>query len=171
MLLPQVPLPVIAVIDVVAWGVFHASTGYLAHRLGTHRLAHDGWLLRARGVEDARWYRRVLRIHRWKDRLPEAGGLFAGGVSKRELTSLDDDGLEAFVRETRRAELGHWWAMACSPLFILWNPPLASVLLLAYGVLVNLPFILIQRYNRLRIGTLLARRRRRPAGPVEPGTA
>ena len=92
-------------------------------------------------------------------------------MSKRELGSLDDDGLEAFVRETRRAELGHWWAMACSPLFVLWNPPLASVLLVAYGVLVNLPFILIQRYNRLRIDALLARRRRRPAEPREPGTS
>lgn len=168
MLAQQVPLPVIVVIDVVAWGAFHASTGYLAHRLDPHRLARDGWLLRARGFEDAGWYRRRLRIHRWKDRLPEAGDLFAGGVSKRELGSLDDDGLRAFVIETRRAELGHWWAMACSPLFVLWNPPLASVLLVAYGVLVNLPFIVIQRYNRLRINTLLARRRLRPSGPAEP---
>ena len=170
MLVPQVPLPVVVVLDVVAWGVFHATTGYLAHRLGPDRLARDGWVLRRRGFEDARWYRRWLRIHRWKDRLPEAGDLFAGGVSKRELASPDDDGLEAFVRETRRAELGHWWAMACSPLFVLWNPPLASVLLVTYGVLVNLPFIVIQRYNRLRIEELLTRRRARPAGHAEPGT-
>ena len=153
------------------WGVPPPTTGYLAHRLGPHRLARDGWVLGALPFEDARWYRRRLRIHRWKDRLPEAGALFDGGVSKRELGSLDDDGLEAFVRETRRAELGHWWAMACSPLFVLWNPPLASVLLVAYGVLVNRPFILLQRYNRLRIDALLARRRRRPAEPREPGTS
>ncbi|MFC7489863.1 MULTISPECIES: hypothetical protein [unclassified Knoellia] len=171
MLAQQVPLPVIVVIDVVAWGAFHATTGYLAHRLGPQRLARDGWVLRARDFEDAGWYRRRLRIHLWKDRLPEAGDLFAGGVSKRELGTLDDAGLEAFVRETRRAELGHWWAMACSPFFILWNPPLASVLLVAYGVLVNLPFILIQRYNRLRIDALLIRRRRRPAGGPDPTTS
>ena len=74
-----------------------------------------------------RWYRR-WGIHRWKDRLPEAGALFAGGVSKRELPGRDADGLRTFVRETRRAELTHWWAMACSPLFLLWNPPLAAAL-------------------------------------------
>ena len=96
------------------------------------------------------WYRRRLRIHRWKDRLPEAGALFEGGISKRELPARDVEGLRTFVRETRRAELTHWWAIACAPLFVLWNPPDAAVLLVAYGVLVNVPFIVIQRYNRFR---------------------
>jgi glycosyl-4,4'-diaponeurosporenoate acyltransferase len=103
------------------------------------------------------WYRRRLRIHRWKDRLPEAGGMFEGGVSKRALPGHDVDGLTLFVRETRRAELAHWWALCCSPLFVLWNPPLAAGLLVAYGVLVNLPFILIQRYNRFRTQSLVRR--------------
>lgn len=149
-------------VDVVAWGVFHAGTGYAAHRLGERGLARDGWLLGPRRFEDGgRFYRRALRIHRWKDRLPEAGALFDGGVSKRELPARDASGLALFVRETRRAELAHWWAMACAPLFLLWNPPLAAALLVAYGVLVNLPFILIQRYNRFRTQPLLARLDRR----------
>ncbi len=65
-----------------------------------------------------------------------------------------------FVRETRRAELAHWWALACGLLFVLWNPPLAAALLVAYGVAANLPFILIQRYNRFRIEALVERRAR-----------
>lgn len=146
------------VVDVLAWGFFHAATGYAAHRLGDHRLARDGWGLRERRFEDGgRWYRRRLLIHRWKDRLPEAGALFAGGVSKRELPARDPDGLRLFVRETRRAELAHWWALWCGPLFALWNPPLPAALLLAYGVLVNLPFIAIQRYNRFRTQAILRR--------------
>lgn len=148
-------------VDVVAWGAFHALTGYAAHRLPDRRLARDGWLLRQRRFEErGRWYRRRLRIHRWKDRLPDAGGLFAGGTSKRHLPSYDAAGLEAFARETRRAELTHWWAMWCGPLFILWNPPLAAALLVTYGVLVNLPFIVIQRYNRFRIEAITDRLRR-----------
>ena len=153
------PQTLTVVVDVAAWGAFHAATGYAAHRLGDQRLAHDGPLLRLRSFESGgRWYRRRLRIHRWKDRLPEAGDLFTGGVSKRALPSYDAAGLQVFARETRRAELTHWWAMACGPLFVLWNPPLASGLLVAYGVLVNLPFIAIQRYNRFRIQSLLQRR-------------
>jgi glycosyl-4,4'-diaponeurosporenoate acyltransferase len=49
--------------------------------------------------------------------------------------------------------------MACGPLFVLWNPPLAAGLLMSYGVAVNLPFIAIQRYNRFRVQALLERRR------------
>ena len=96
-----------------------------------------------------------------QDRLPEAGDLFDGGISKRQLPAHDPAGLEVFVRETRRAELAHWWAMACGPLFVLWNPPLASALLVGYGVLVNLPFIVIQRYNRARIRSVAERLARR----------
>ncbi|CAA9355821.1 MAG: hypothetical protein AVDCRST_MAG36-2295 [uncultured Nocardioidaceae bacterium] len=145
--------------DVLAWGVFHTATGYAAHRLADERLARDGWLLRPRRFETAgRWYRRRLRVHRWKDRLPEAGDLFAGGVSKRHLRATDLAGLQGFARETRRAELTHWWGMCCGPVFALWNPPLATGLLVGYGVAVNLPFIAVQRYNRFRIEALLERR-------------
>ena len=78
-----------------------------------------------------------------------------------ELPARDVEGLRTFVRETRRAELTHWWAMACAPLFVLWNPPVAAALLVAYGVLVNLPFVLIQRYNRFRTVPLVERLERR----------
>jgi glycosyl-4,4'-diaponeurosporenoate acyltransferase len=150
------------VVDVIAWGVCHAATGYAAHRLEDDRLSRDGWLLRQRRFEaGGQWYRNRLRINRWKDELPEAGDLFRGGVSKRQLPSHDPAGLQLFIRETRRAELTHWWAMACGPLFVLWNPPLASALLVGYGVAVNVPFILIQRYNRFRSQALLERLSRR----------
>jgi len=152
------PPAVTIVVDVVAWGAFHSVTGYAAHRLDDGRLTRDGWLLRPRRFEAAgRWYRRRLRIHRWKDRLPDAGDLFGGGMSKRRLPAYDVAGLQRFARETRRAELAHWWAMCCGPLFVLWNPPLAAALLISYGVVVNLPFILIQRYNRFRIQALTGR--------------
>ena len=152
------PQAVTVAVDVVVQGIFHAATGYAAHRLGDDRLRRDGWLLRERRFESGgRFYRDRLHIHGWKDRVPEAGALFRGGVSKGELPGRDRAGLELFVRETRRAELGHWWAMACGPLFVLWNPPLPATLLVAYGVGINLPFIAIQRYNRIRTRSVIAR--------------
>jgi glycosyl-4,4'-diaponeurosporenoate acyltransferase len=64
-----------------------------------------------------------MGIRRWKDRLPEAGALFAGGVSKRRVPRLTTDGLQRFAAETRRAEYGHVACAAAAPLFVLWNPP------------------------------------------------
>jgi glycosyl-4,4'-diaponeurosporenoate acyltransferase len=42
--------------------------------------------------------------------------------------------------------------------FALWNPPLGVLLMAVYGLTVNAPFILIQRYNRTRAQRLLRRR-------------
>lgn len=141
--------------NVVASAAIHAGSGYAVHRLPIERLQHDGWLLRPRRWEDGgRWYQRRLRIGHWKDRLPEAGALFAGGISKRHL----GPDLDRFVAETRRAERGHWLAFAGSPLFALWNPPMGVALMVAYGGAVNAPFIAVQRYNRQRAQRILARR-------------
>src|SRR5687768_3194052 len=103
----------LVLVNVVAWGLIHAGTGYLVHRLPARRFERDTWLTRARRVErDGRLYVDVFRIKRWKHVLPEAGALFAGGFDKRHLPSRDPGYLATYARETRRAELGHWLAAA-----------------------------------------------------------
>jgi glycosyl-4,4'-diaponeurosporenoate acyltransferase len=82
-------------------------------------------------------------------------------VSKAHLPAPGRAGLDRLVIETRRAELGHWLALAAGPAAILWNPPIGVALMVAYGVAVNLPFIAIQRYNRFRTQALLERVSRR----------
>lgn len=114
-----------ALVDVAAIAVAHSLAGYLAHRLPPRTLDHDTPLLRPRAWErDGRAYRQV-RIDRWKDHLPEAGALFDGGVSKRCLRP-GAAGLHELVRVSRRVELAHWGALACGPLFALWNPPVLA---------------------------------------------
>jgi glycosyl-4,4'-diaponeurosporenoate acyltransferase len=148
------------VANVVAWAVFHAGSGYAVHRLPVTRLQHDSWLLRPRPCErGGRRYEQVLHIQRWKAHLPEAGALFAGGVSKRHLTgAVGRAGLDRFVAETRRAEYGHWLALAACPLFALWNPLSGLILMTTYSVAVNAPCIAVQRYNRQRAQRILTRR-------------
>ena len=157
--------PVVVAINIGAWAVIQSGSGYAVHRLPVRRLMRDGWLFRPWAVErDGQLYVEALRIKRWKDRVPEAGALFPGGISKRHLPDVAAGGLPRFVVETRRAELGHWLAMAPSPLFMIWNPPLGAALMVVYGVCINLPFIAIQRYNRIRVVRVL---RSRAAG-AEP---
>ena len=144
-------------IDATAWALIQASAGYLAHRLPRQRLDHDTWLTRQRGFERGGLIYERFAIRRWKDALPEAGAMFAGGVSKRHL-SRSVDGLAAFAVETRRAELAHWFPLAMSPVFALWNRPLVAALMVVYGVGINVPFIAVQRYNRARVARSLARR-------------
>ena len=151
--------PLAVAVDIVAWGGIHASTGYLVHRVPSSHFADDGWLYRARRWEHGgRTYVRWLGIKRWKHLLPEAGDLFRGGFDKAKLADRSDDHLVVYVQETRRAELGHWLATAPAPLFFMWNPWYAAILLQLYAVAVNGPCIASQRYNRLRITRILGRR-------------
>lgn len=167
--LPLVVLPkwLQVVACILVWLGASAGWGYLGHRLPTSRFDHDTWWSRLRGPErGGRLYER-LGIKRWKDRLPEAGALYSGGFSKRDLRAHDRAHLERFVVETRRAEFVHWLVFATVlvfPLFVVWYalPPN-----LVYAVVANLPFIAIQRYNRARLQRILARLDARPdRGPT-----
>jgi len=143
------------VADSAVWAAWSTVVGYTAHRLPARRLAHDGRLTRLRPWErGGRVYER-LGIRRWKDRLPELGAVFRGGVSKRRLASTGVAGLERFAVETRRAELVHWAIPAVTPVFVLWNPPWLVAAMAVYAVVANLPCLLVQRYNRGRLLVLL----------------
>jgi glycosyl-4,4'-diaponeurosporenoate acyltransferase len=146
------------VLDVAVWAAWSTLAGYLAHVLPATRLDHDTALFRLRRSElDRRLYERRLHVKAWKDRLPEAGALFGGGFSKRHLVRRGRDHLERFVIETRRAELTHWLVMAAAPLFFLWNPWWAGLVMIVYALVANVPCIAIQRYNRARLLRILRR--------------
>lgn len=150
------PLGITLLIDCLAWALFHVIAGYVAWRTPDALLAADKGLFRFRRWEQqGGFYREFLRIHRWKGFFPEAGGFFPGGFSKKQLESRKPDYMETFVRETRRGELSHWLSMLPAPLFFLWNDWRIGIGMLVYALVVNLPFIAINRFNRARLLTLL----------------
>jgi glycosyl-4,4'-diaponeurosporenoate acyltransferase len=152
------PLPVTVLVDAAVWAVAGTVVGWLTHRARPPRFTADGPVTRLRPVEaGGRAYERVLRIKRWKHRLPEAGDLFPGGVSKRALPGTDRAGLARFAVETRRAETTHWALLALTPLFWLWNPPALALVMLGYALVANGPCIAVQRYNRARLLRILGR--------------
>ena len=87
--------------------------------------------------------------------MPEGGGVFRGGFEKRKADTRSINYLETFARETCRAELVHWVIILLLPLFFVWNPPLGVLIMLPLVVVLNLPFIMIQRYNRPRLVKIL----------------
>jgi glycosyl-4,4'-diaponeurosporenoate acyltransferase len=162
--------PVVLLLNVAGSAALHAATGWTAHRLPPERLQADGPLLRLRPAEArGRIYERRLAVRRWKDRVPEGGATFAGGVSKRHVGGRSTVALQRFAAETRRAERAHWWALAGAPVFALWNPPLGVVAMALYGVASNGPCIAIQRYNRARIEWLLSGATRAERGRAARG--
>lgn len=152
----------LVLVDAAAWTGLCLVVGYAGSRRAEQTLVADTWLTTIRPVEDRgrRWER--LAVRRWKGLLPEAGGFF-GGRSKKRLAGRQE--ADAQLVETRRAEVVHWTLAACGPLFLLWNPPAMGAVMVAFGVVFNAPFIVVQRFNRARLLRVVERRERRERRP------
>jgi glycosyl-4,4'-diaponeurosporenoate acyltransferase len=158
-----VAVPVLVVLNIALWVVWSTASGWLQARRPPEAFV-PGPLGRIRGFERAgRSYRRVLRVHRWKDRLPEAGTVF-GGLSKRHLPRAAEGGLERFAQECLRAERTHGWVIAAVPVTVIWNPVAGVIGNAVYALAANLPCLVVVRANRARVEHILSTRRSRSSG-------
>ena len=112
------------------------------------------------------WYERLFMVRRWRNWIPDAGRALPGGISKDSLVRRDLDALQRFVAETRRAELVHWLLLPLWLLTPLWLSSSAVVLNLIFATLFNVPCLVLQRYNRLRLQRLIGRHPLRLGSPT-----
>lgn len=98
-----------------------------------------------------RFYRKTLKIDKWKDKLPDKSRAVASMVPKRVAGRHSSAALYRLAQETCVAETVHWALLLCSWIYLLFLPrPLAWIAAVGYA-LSHLPFIAIQRYNRPRL--------------------
>ncbi len=156
--MPNLSPAVLIGVYALCWVGLHLGAGLIAHLLPDRALRWARWWYHPRAFEQSgRLYRRLFRIHRWKHLVPEAGNFYRGGFTKRALDRSDPAYAERFVLETYRAEFSHWLTIALAFTFQLWNDWYVTVLMLFYAGAVNLPCIIIQRYNRPRLLRLYER--------------
>ena len=102
---------------------------------------------------EGKFYSDVLKINKWKDFLPQHVG--KDGLSKEHIDNVSIEYLDKFILETCRGEWNH--RMNCVfaiVLFTLNGFTNVSVILAAADVFGNIPFLMIQRYNRFRLQRL-----------------
>lgn len=115
----------------------------------------DSWLrsdpfpLRLYAWESAERYRR-LWVTTLARRLPEAGSTF-GGHSKKQLFGSDADSRERYLMEVRRGEWVHQLSCLGALTLFLFNPWWQALGFVSVTVLVNAGFIIVLRYNRIRL--------------------
>lgn len=152
-------------LDIAAWFVIHMGVVLVMVSLPVELFDPRGWAFRPRAWErDGRLYEKVFRVRAWKDMLPDGADLLRWrSFRKKHFDRTTQDYLERFARETCRAESTHFLTMIWAPFFFLWNRPWVGWLMIAYALGENVPLIIAQRYNRIRLGRALSRRRARPA--------
>lgn len=144
-------------INALAWAVIQVSVGLVIARVPLKNFNPEMWIFRIWPWESRRLYERVLLIQKWKPLLPDGARLSRKGFRKRSLANKDPAYLERFRIETIRAEATHWLAIPPFLLFFLWNIPSVAVWMPVYAIVINMPCIAVQRYNRIRIERVLAR--------------
>ena len=139
-------------IDFIVWFVIHVGVSVSVAKMGTDSFDLESWLYKERSWErDGRTYQAFLKIKTWKGLLPDGAAVFRGGFKKRYLGSSDVVYIRKFTIETCRAELTHWVIFAFSVVFFIWNDWWVGMIMIAYGFVVNVPCIVTQRYNRIRL--------------------
>jgi len=152
-------------LNVVGWPLIQLTLARLFLLLPDALFAEDSWLTRERWFErGGEVYRRLFLVQQWKDALPD-GASWLGGRRKK-LASRSTDSLATFAIETRRGEIAHWSMLLCTPVFYIWNPLWACAVMTLYGLATNVPCILVQRANRIKIGRSCTGQRHRKQEPA-----
>lgn len=148
--------------------IYIAVLGILSHFVGQAlpraRFSAESFPYRTADWENGGRVYEKLGIKHWKDALPDMSRIMPDMVKKKMTKQSREQGMDVLIAETCVAECVHYWLIVLSlGIFLFWRGVWAVVFWLVYNILGNVPFILIQRYNRPRLVLLEQRRRRRAA--------
>ena len=145
--------------------VYVAMLGILFHGVGEllpRKWFHDEWwpFRSMRWEKNGKIYER-LGIHAWKDKLPDMSKQMKYMVPKRLSLGATSAEVQVLIKETCVAEFIHGLLCVLSVgVYFIWENAI-GVFLVVLCVVGNLPFILIQRYNRPHLQSLKRRMIRR----------
>ena len=144
--------------------VYAAALGVISFFLGRmfpkRLLRPEKFPFRTYAWEDKLW--KALKIRSWQAKVPDMSKLFKRLMPAKALTQQTAQNLPLMIEETCVAELTHG-LLCIAGLFLLklWPGAGGIILTLIYILFGNLPFLLIQRYNRPRLQKLLEKQNRR----------
>ena len=145
-------------IDIAAWFVLHIGISYLMTRRLRYSFNPRSWLYRERYWEgNGSLYYRWLKVNRWKHILPDGAALFESGFRKKHLQEYTEPHYRDYRQETCRAELTHWLVLLSGLIFFIWNIWWVGIIMIIYAFSANMPCIITQRYNRIRLNRVIAR--------------
>ncbi len=144
--------------------VYYAALGaafFFFGRLLPKRWFHGNRFPFRCSPKEAKLYR-LLRVHDWQDKAPDMSRIVPKLIPAKRLTGSYRAQLPRMIQETCVAELTHVLLSVCGPYALRLWPGAGGVLITAVYILFgNVPFIIIQRYNRPRLQRLEAMQRRK----------
>lgn len=114
----------------------------------------------------------LVRVRYWHKKVPDMSQIFPRIMPKKSLQSGYSQNLERMVQETCVAEFSHLLLIVLSLYLFVLQPNVKGLFLyLLYNLVFNVPYIIIQRYNRPRLQRLALRIREKNAHTPSTHTA
>ena len=132
---------------------FFATVGILSHIIGESlprkRFHYDAWPYKPYAWEDdGAFYNRVLRIRRWRRFLPDKSKAVKSMYRKSLGANFSESHVKRLIQESCVAEFVHLMLALSSPFVFAFMEGKGALFCCIAFALGNVPFILIQRYNR-----------------------
>lgn len=151
--------------------LYVALIGILAHIIGEayprNKINYEKFPLKPFSWEDGGEIYIKLGIKKWKDALPDMSKIMKNMVPKKVRYNSTSADVERLIYETCIAELTHAILCLISPVIIFFwahTSLTVGVLLTLLYIICNIPFIMIQRFNRpnlMRLAERLSKREQR----------
>lgn len=140
--------------NLIAWFIFYGLFSLAYHKLPEFyfkaNFPLEGIFKERNFEKKGKFWRQEFYVHRWKTYLPDGSNLL--NINKDKIKPEKRlDIIKFQIIETKRAELLHWSLTFISPYFFIWNPVWAGWAMIIFAVISNGAFIIINRYDRIRL--------------------
>lgn len=136
--------------------LFSMAMTIICEKLPEKIYYYKKWMFRERNWENkGSIYEKYFDVKKWKTKLPDISDFMKWRFNKKHLAEPNVDYLSVFITESCKSEFTHWMIIVSTLLFILWSTIEVTVVMFLLASLLNLPYIIIQRYNRPRLVRLL----------------
>lgn len=143
-------------LSIVLWLFFQVLAAIISRKIPSKWCTVDSFLFKERKWEKGgKLYSKLFKVKKWKKFLPDGAAVMKNGYRKRNLKDSSKENLELFLEESCRAELAHLLAIVPFWVFGLFAPIQIIAYMLVYALLINMPCVIVQRFNRPRVVKLL----------------
>lgn len=138
--------------NVVVFILLSVAITILCFKIPPGVLCYKKWPFRiGKWENNGAIYQHLFKVKLWKSKMLELGDFFKSIMPKRHLKEYSTAYLSKYLVESCRAEISHWSIITWSYIFFLWNDFIRAATVVVIANILNLPYIIIQRYNRPRV--------------------
>ncbi len=138
--------------DILLWFIIQFIISIVISILPDGIFNPEGFLFKCREWENqGKIYEELFKIRSWKTKLPVSHDLSYEVINLRELRLNGTKHIKRYLSKSCKAEAIHILASFIMIVFIFRYDLLVTLIIVMITSLINIPFVIIQRYNRPRL--------------------